>query len=275
MAFFPYIVVATAVILLALLALRSRWLILAAAGLVAVELVLLIPRFVSHNPGVPAGTPRLRIATSNTHRGHVDMRALVELVRSKRVDVLTVQELTPERIGALDAAGMRELMPYRELHPEIDSSIYSRLPLSGGGLLNQPTDWPQVTADISVGGRSIRLVAVHTYYPVGDPRRWTKDMAALRTEAGRAGKDVVFLGDFNATLDHAPMRALLAAGLTDTHAELGRWAPTWPADRTLLPPLIQLDHVLHGGGLSAVSVSEHKIAGTDHRAVVAELALLS
>jgi endonuclease/exonuclease/phosphatase (EEP) superfamily protein YafD len=84
----------------------------------------------------------------------------------------------------------------------------------------------------------------------------------------------VLLGDFNATLDHAPMRALLAAGLVDAHAELGRgWAPTWPVNGRL-PPLIQLDHILHGRGLAAVSAGEHTIAGTDHRVVYAELAFL-
>ncbi|MEU0188040.1 endonuclease/exonuclease/phosphatase family protein [Streptomyces sp. NPDC006207] len=84
-----------------------------------------------------------------------------------------------------------------------------------------------------------------------------------------------FLGDFNASLDHSPMRKLLAAGLTDTQAELGQGlARTWPVGRALVPPLIQLDHVLHGSGLVGVSAGERTVPGTDHRAVVAELALL-
>ncbi len=126
-----------------------------------------------------------------------------------------------------------------------------------------------------MAGRAVRLVAVHTYFPAGDPQRWTGDMTALRDEASAAGSDLVVLGDFNATLDHAPMRSLLAAGLVDTHAELGRgWAPTWPVSGSPLPPLIQIDHVLHGRGLAGVSASEHTLPGTDHRAVIAELALL-
>jgi endonuclease/exonuclease/phosphatase (EEP) superfamily protein YafD len=86
---------------------------------------------------------------------------------------------------------------------------------------------------------------------------------------------MVLLGDFNATVDQAPLRALLAAGLTDAHEELGRgWAATWPTNHRL-PPLLQLDHVLHSSGLVAVAASEYTLLGTDHRAVVAELALLS
>jgi endonuclease/exonuclease/phosphatase family metal-dependent hydrolase len=121
----------------------------------------------------------------------------------------------------------------------------------------------------------VQFVAVHTYYPLGDAERWTRDMDALTSMARRSGPDTVFLGDFNASLDHAPMRELIAAGLTDTHAELGHgWAPTWPVGLALVPPLIQLDHVLHGPGLAGVSVGEHTVPGTDHRAVVAVLALL-
>ncbi|SDM64742.1 endonuclease/exonuclease/phosphatase family protein [Allokutzneria albata] len=262
----PYAAVGTLVVFPAVLALRARWLTLAAAALVALQVFWLAPRFVADGAEIAADAPRIRVATSNTLRGNVDMRALVELVRTQRVDVLAVQELGPKGVGLLDDAGMRELMPHRELHPEIDTSIYSRLSLTAGGLVNQPTTWPQTTATVVVGGHPVRIVGVHTLWPVEKPAAWTADLRALRAEAG---PNVVMLGDFNATLDHTPMRELLAAGLADAHAELGRgWAPTWPADR----PVIQIDHVLHGRSLRAVSVSEHTVPGTDHRAVVAELA---
>ncbi|WP_443706208.1 endonuclease/exonuclease/phosphatase family protein [Qaidamihabitans albus] len=268
----PFAAVGTVVLLCVSLGLRSRALALAAAVLLVAQFAWLVPRFVPDATDVPADAPRLRVGTSNAFVGRVDARALVEFARSQRLDVLAVQELTHGGVRALDEAGMAELMPYRELHPEVDSSIYARRPLSGGGLLDRPTTWPQAVAEIAVGGRAVRVVAVHTYYPAGDPDRWERDLAALRAEAGR---DVILLGDFNATLDHAPLRDLLDAGLTDSHAELGRgWAPTWPAGRDIVPPLIQLDHVLHGAGLAAVSASEHALPGTDHHAVVAELALL-
>jgi endonuclease/exonuclease/phosphatase (EEP) superfamily protein YafD len=269
----PHAAVAGVLILLTVAALRSWWLTGIAAVLVVVELVWLVPRFIADDVSVPNGAPRLRVATVNTHVAKVDAGALVGLVRRERVDVLAVEELTSKAGSAFDRAGLAELMPYREAHPEAGSAIYSRLPLSGGGLLHRDTTWPQPTAQVFLGGRGVRLVAVHTFYPLGNARRWAQDMKALRSEAADDARDTVFLGDFNATLDHASMRDLLDTGLTDTHAELGHgWAPTWPAHDSRLPPLIQLDHVLHGSGLVAVSVSEHTLPGSDHRAVVAELA---
>jgi len=233
--------------------------------------VWLAPRFVDDGVEVPAGATRLRVATINAHLGGVDARALVDLVRDQRVDVLAVEELPPEAIPPLDAAGLRELFPYRELRPKDDSSLYSRLPFTTSGPLAAATTWPQTTGTINVAGRAVEFVAVHTYFPTGDAGLWANDLTALKTTAG---ENSVVLGDFNATLDHAPMRELLSAGLVDSHAELGNgWAPTWPAD-SVLPPVVQLDHVLHGRGLAAVATSEHTLPGSDHRLVFAELALL-
>ena len=277
MVLFPYSAVLSLLVLGALLGpvLRSWWAVAVVAAVVVTQAALLIPRFVPEGRSVPAGSAELRVATLNADVGQADPRALVRLVRSERIDVLAVEQLPSGGVSALEKAGLGALLPYHELHPEYDSSIYSRTPLTHGGPLSAGTAWPQVTAEVTVGGRTVRLVAVHTYYPLGDPKRWTRDMTALTSVARSSGPDTVFLGDFNASLDHAPMRALLAAGLTDAHAELGHgWARTWPAGNALVPPLVQLDHVLHGSGLAAVSVGERTVPGTDHRAVVAVLALL-
>jgi endonuclease/exonuclease/phosphatase (EEP) superfamily protein YafD len=269
----PYVAVVTVAFTLLLLVAKA-WRLAVVAGLLAVlQIVWLVPRVVADAGEVPAGAPRMRVATCNTHRGQVDAAALVKLVRDQRIDVLALEELTDDGIRALDAAGMRELMPFQELHPEQDSSLYSRRPLTDAGLLDRPTAWKQVTAQVSVGGRSVRVIAVHTYYPAGDADRWTQDMRALQTEAVGDGGGLVMLGDFNATLDHGPMRELLSAGLTDTADELGHGlTPTWPENATM-PPFVQLDHVLHGRALTGVSVRWYTLPGTDHRAVVAELAL--
>jgi endonuclease/exonuclease/phosphatase (EEP) superfamily protein YafD len=267
-ALLPLVGLLTAALLVTLLALRGRWLTVAAAVLLVLQVAWIVPRFVPDRVPIPASAPHIRVGTCNTHRGQVDPLALVSMARDQHLDVLALEELDAPAIKALDAAGMAQLMPYRELHPENDTSIYSRVPITHGGPTDLPTTWPQTQVTVTVFGHEIPIVGVHTYYPVGGPGLWAQDMSALRAVAGR---NAIVLGDFNATVDHSPLRSLLAAGLIDTHAELGRgWGPTWPAQF----PLVQIDHVLHGSGLAAVSASEHLLPGTDHRAVVAELALL-
>ncbi|MFJ1707536.1 endonuclease/exonuclease/phosphatase family protein [Kitasatospora sp. NPDC088346] len=273
----PYATLATLVVLAALLALRS-WRTAAAAGLLAAVLLALVgPRFVPDGASVPAAAPRLRVATSNAYLGQVDAAALVRLVREQRVDVLAVEELSPGAARRLDEAGIGELMPYREQPNNNDTALYSRLPLTRLDASDPAAARGQVGAQVTVAGHRVRLVAVHTYYPLGNARKWADGFEGLEAAARADTRDSVLMGDFNATLDHAPMRALLDTGLTDTHAELGRGgSPTWPehnADFPYLPPIIQIDHVLHGGALTGVDVSEHTVHGSDHRAVVAELAV--
>ncbi|MFJ6137084.1 endonuclease/exonuclease/phosphatase family protein [Kitasatospora sp. NPDC092286] len=273
MVLLPYAALTTVLALGVLLVLRSWWAVGLAGLLTLVQLIWLVPRFVPDGGSVAADAPRLRLATSNAYMGQVDVAALVRLVREQRVDVLAVEELSGSAAAALDRAGIAELLPYRELPAGQDTALYSRLSLTPLAVSASA----QVAAEVSVGGRTVRLTAVHTYYPLGDARRWSEDFDGLRAAAADSTRNAVFFGDFNATLDHAPMRDLLATGLADTHAELGRGgAPTWPednADFPFLPPVIQIDHVLHGDALSAVSVAEHTVPGADHRAVVAELAV--
>ncbi|MFB7616028.1 endonuclease/exonuclease/phosphatase family protein [Kitasatospora sp. NPDC056181] len=277
MVLLPYVAAGTLVALAVLLAVRSWWAAGVAGALAVLQLCWLAPRFVPDSGSVAADAPRLRVATSNTFKGQVDAAALVRLVREQRVDVLAVEEFWGTAPAALDRAGIAELLPYRQVRPGRDSALYSRLPLAPLDASAPEAARAQVAADVAVGGRTVRLTAVHTYYPLGDAGRWSRDFAGLRAAATGATRNAVFLGDFNATLDHAPMRELLATGLTDTHAELGRGvSPTWPEDNAgfpYLPPVIQIDHVLHGDALTAVSVAEHRLPGTDHRAVVAELAV--
>ncbi|WP_354643660.1 endonuclease/exonuclease/phosphatase family protein [Kitasatospora camelliae] len=266
MAGLPYVALLAVLALAGSAALRSRWLVVAAALVTVAHLWWVVPRFVPEGGSVPEAAPRLRIATSNAYLGGVDPDAVVRLVRDQRVDVLAMEELDAGAAHRLDTAGLTELMPYRVRPEGRDTAIYSRLPLT-------PGTGPQTTAEVAVGGRTVKVVAVHTWYPLGDSGRWAADFRSIRAEAAAGTRDAVYLGDFNATVDHAPMRDLLDQGLTDSHAELGQgMAPTFPVGWSL-PSVIQIDHVLHGGALRAVDVSEHALPGSDHRAVVAELAL--
>ena len=50
---------------------------------------------------------------ANLYVGQADPRAVVDLVRRHRVDVLALEELPPEEVVRLDRAGLRRIMPHR------------------------------------------------------------------------------------------------------------------------------------------------------------------
>ena len=84
----------------------------------------------------------------------------------------------------------------------------------------------------------------------------------------------IVMGDCNATMQHPTFRAMLAqSGLRDASLYLKAGShPTFPSGR-LLPPLIEIDHILTDGDLTAESMNAHRISGSDHRALIAQLTL--
>lgn len=122
------------------------------------------------------------------------------------------------------------------------------------------------------------LFAVHPRAPI-DIAKWRRDHYVIRSAVTDEKPDLV-VGDFNATPDHPPMRALADAGYRSA-SELANegWQPTWPAAAgasvlgVSVPNVVAIDHVLVGPTFAAISTHTIDIPETDHSALVAELAV--
>ncbi|MDG4802454.1 endonuclease/exonuclease/phosphatase family protein [Micromonospora sp. WMMD980] len=278
-AFTPYVAaVAPAVAVLAL-ALRRRGCAVVAA-LAAVALAgAVAPRAVADDPP-PAHGPVLRLLTANLRLGSADAAALVALLRAHRVDVLTVQELTPRLAADLDRLGLATLLPHRSLSPEVGSTgsgVYARHPLRDPGhRRNQGFFFTQAYGTLAVpGAPPLRVESAHPAAPYDldvVPDWWT-DQRAQPPATPRAGLSVL-AGDFNATLDHAALRALIATGYTDAADAAGAGlAGTWgPYDGDPIPP-VTIDHVLVDRRIAVRSAATWPVPGSDHRALLTELRL--
>ena len=131
------------------------------------------------------------------------------------------------------------------------------------------------------GHRRPTILGVHTHAPVpGSMEEWLASVEVVVGQCRGAGSDgagqgpepgLVIAGDFNATLDHAPMKDL--GGCADAALEAGiGGVSTWPTSShtTLLGSPI--DHVLADSATwSARSASVLALSGSDHRALVVEL----
>ncbi len=273
---------ATAVLPFALAAAaRSRAAALVAAGSgTALAGAVLIPARRPRPPRpLPDGT-RLRVATVSLRLGLVAPGPVLDLVRRHDVDVLAVQELTPRAEAALRAAGIDELLPHAHVLParpgrvpSASGAVWTRIPVRGRAEV--PGGFEQPTVRLSVGeGPAVELTSVHTVPPATSPaavRSWTRDLAALPAPVPDVLR--VLAGDFNATFDHAALRAVLRLGYVDAARVTGRgltW--TWRPFRLPFPRLV-LDHVLVDPRITVASVEFVPVCGSDHRAVVAELVL--
>jgi endonuclease/exonuclease/phosphatase family metal-dependent hydrolase len=273
--FTPYLLVGAGVVLLGTVVAR-RWKLAAVAALAVAALAAgVLPRaFADAQPD--ARGPALTLASANLYYGQGDPHALVNLVRSRHVDVLSLQELTPEAVAALDVAGLAELLPHRVLQPDAGAAgtgIASRYPVHPRP--SDPNSYHfQPAVSVAVPGTSaVELTAVHAVAPVGriEPSAWSAELAALPAPAGRRTR--ILIGDFNATLDHPPLHAVLDTGYRDAADQVGEGLrTTWPADTPVMP-VAAIDHVLVDAGTAVRSFDVFPLPGSDHRGVVTEIVL--
>lgn len=273
--FTPYVALTSVIPLLVALALRRVAVALVALCVTGAFVVLLVPRVTGGGDAEAAGGTTLTVMTANMLRGGADPATIVALVGRYDVDVLALQELTPEGARRLDAAGLRQLLPRRafEARPgAAGTGIAADRRLEDVGDLTVRGVAAQPEATIRVGSRDLRITAVHPVPPVNREREaiWRRGLAALpRGDAASATRPAILVGDFNATLDHRPFRDVLATGWTDAADATGDgWKPTWRQPRFL--PLT-IDHVLTSAGVRAVATSVHPLPRSDHRAVVVRL----
>ncbi|HEU5038562.1 MAG TPA: endonuclease/exonuclease/phosphatase family protein [Nocardioides sp.] len=260
-----------------LLRVRRRWT-WVAGGVALAGLVLhcwwFAPLVTGANPPPADGADPLVVMAANIAQGDGDAIELVRIAGEEHVDLLVVEEITAADLADMERSGIADLLPYRVGEPRSGSDgvmVFSRTEL---GPAERTDTWHEgwvVTRD------DLTVVATHPQAPTL-PDVWSDDHAVL-LETVRDHEPDLVLGDFNATADHAPMRALADAGYRDV-GELANqgWQPTWPSEgrvRVLgvpVPSVAQIDHVLVGPRLAAIGMHTVAIPGSDHRAVVAEVA---
>lgn len=230
-------------------------------------------------PGAP-----ITVMTLNCRFGRADADAIMDAVRAHDVDVLALQELTAGLVAALDAAGIRDVLPHRQLGEDrpTDNGGFNGLwtrfaPVVAASSSAQipAADVPMIVASPTRNGQpadapdaAIAFASAHTKSPMRGCRAWSQGIVGLgRLALQRA---TVVLGDLNCGIDHPSFRKLLAAGFRDASMSALRKPmvsfPSW-----LAWPRIELDHVLISGGIDAERVETLTIHGSDHLATVAAL----
>ncbi|MGW5386448.1 endonuclease/exonuclease/phosphatase family protein [Nocardia sp. NPDC003963] len=268
-----YLMLATVVALLLFLTARGWRSAAAAVVVLAGVLWTQLPLFVPDSRA--AAGAELTVLQSNLLFGGADTAALVDAVRARGVEVLTVDELTPEAVDALAADGLGTLLPYSYLDPGPGgggTGIYSRFPLSDP-VRHQEFVMGNLSATLTHPALGpVAVYAFHPLPPTVDAAVWAKEMNAVETILRESRGPAVVGADFNATSDHVAFRRLVRGDFAAAAEQAGAGRLlTYPADRNW-GPLIGIDHILVSGGTTD-HISTFTLAGSDHRAVVARLRL--
>jgi endonuclease/exonuclease/phosphatase (EEP) superfamily protein YafD len=255
-----------------------------ACGLLVVATVasvLVLPRLLGGGtvPESDAPTrPALTVLAFNTYEGQADVKALADLIRQTRPDLIALPESAGrfrDKLAPL-VDGYR-FAPSQDRGRDVQGVTAAiRADLGDVGVqVDRSTGFPSVT--VSGGGLgSLRFVAFHSIAPTpGEIPEWSSDLGTLgRWCTGQQRGPVIVAGDFNATLDHSVFREAIS-GCQDSAERTGDGlVGTWPSrlPRWLGP---QIDHVLVTGGITPETFAVYDIPGSDHRAVLTRLLLPS
>jgi endonuclease/exonuclease/phosphatase (EEP) superfamily protein YafD len=263
---------------------RRWWLAAAAVVIVAAQVAFVAPELLAATP-VPAWAqhaPTVRVFDANIDTSPRFQAGYVQAIEQDRPDLITLEELTPSAMYSMEASGVLARYPYICAAPNLDAAgflIASRLRLTGCRAQTVFFDgqWTMymVQATLSSPGGPVALRLVHTLAPF--PASWREWQTALADvgQSVRASGDsrMLMVGDFNATWGNKGFVALLHDGLTDGAAARGKAIDmTWP-NGAIVPPLVRIDHVLTGAHLAVTQIAAKPGFGSDHRYLVATVAV--
>lgn len=248
------------------------WVTAALLAVPVVAVALVVPRAVG-DPAPPGGAD-LVVLTLNAYDGRADPAAVAGLVREHRPDLVTLVEAGARFTAAVQAglpgAGYRPFTAAGDGDRDVEA--VSVLVAPGVGPVEVTRGRASLFPYLEVtGGGRLRYVAFHGAAPVPElVPDWRRDLELVGPWCDGSSATIV-TGDFNATLDHSPLRARLGS-CADAAAQTGDGlAGTWPSR---IPAYLgaQIDRVLYPADrMRAVRTDVVDLPGSDHRAVVARL----
>lgn len=224
------------------------------------------------SPSAPPGERAadvLVIASANIQYRNPDTRALVEWLRTEKVDVAVVLEVAPAHVRELEAMAD---YPHRRVVPDDGAfgiAVLSRHPLAEIKVI-EAAGIPRIEAVVHLPRGRIRLTALHPMPPLTTEDHFARNrlLRALAAAGAASGEPSILAGDLNAT----PWSSAFA-GLSDRGLRRATGlAATWPAAAAGLMG-IPIDHVLVTRQWRVVASRTGPDLGSDHLPVLSTLAL--
>ncbi len=263
------------------LVLRRPFLVAAGMAIVLAQVVFLLPELTAAQP-VPAWAvkaPTFRLLDANVFDGNPSMAGYGKEIDTVRPDLLTMEEANLGDVAQLERSAGLQTLPYRF---EVDRDdpwaffLASRYPLQGTHVVSIDQRPLVVQTTVRLPSGLLSLWVVHTIAPLPSSfASWQGQFTALeRLLRTRGPTHLLVVGDFNATWGNRGFRNLLGAGMTDAAAARGNaFEMTWSQTMGPLPTLVRIDHVLTGSGLAVTRITTEPGPGSDHRALVATVAV--
>jgi endonuclease/exonuclease/phosphatase (EEP) superfamily protein YafD len=248
-------------------------LMIAAAGVVVANLVL-FAFALQGAAAAPAGSPDrfARIVTFNVWSGNRQIDDIAQFLVATDADVVVLEEIVTsqrERLRLL----LKAKYPY--FIGRYDVVMFSKYPISAAGQIRGGSTNPRARramltwTTVEIKGTTFDIAGVHNAYPFNATDQATY-MPTLIDFARERERPLIVAGDFNLT----PWSVKLQRFAQETGLRrFNTFTPTWPMNRRTLPPFVAIDNIFASPEFARIDVKVGPPLGSDHRPVIADIAL--
>jgi endonuclease/exonuclease/phosphatase (EEP) superfamily protein YafD len=246
-----------------------------------VNLGLMAPLFIQVDTEGNGSAPVLHLLHANLDRHNATPAKAVQYLNQQVVDLLFVQEVTPEWLSRLQT----ELTHYRLVRAEPKPNSHGSalfMPISvpiaatpqiaflDTQIIHLPatSDRPLLETRIRWAEQEITILSLHVIRPRNQGTATYQQtefaaVAAWSQSQHQHHRHVVVLGDFNSTPWSRPFRLLVhQSGLVNSQRGFGL-QPTWRAGFPAML-MIPIDHCLHSTSMTTVKRTIGANIGSDH-----------
>jgi endonuclease/exonuclease/phosphatase (EEP) superfamily protein YafD len=215
--------------------------------------------------------PTIKIVQLNLSYRNTTPDAVADFIRGEQADIVTLQEVTGKTARVVEL--LAEDYPYRvscAAKPVGGQAVLSRLPMAPGQSEGCTNGRGMVWMRVVAGGQQVTVASLHLHWPY--PFEQGRQIDRLEDMLKDLPRPVLLAGDFNAApWSHAVDRIAkasdtsIAGGLRFSFdIKLRDWTP---------PIAMPIDHILLPDGVTPLEVRVGPGPGSDHRSLVARLAL--
>jgi endonuclease/exonuclease/phosphatase (EEP) superfamily protein YafD len=255
------------------LALRRRYLALAAVALAAVNVAAVAPwQPAPLRASASSAEPTVRIVAFNIESGNHHYDRLATLVARLKPDVLGLLELTPAWARVAKDASPRVRPRRFVVQPgAYGMGLLSATPPTALAVRRFPADGPTaLIATFGIRDVPVTFVLVHVHTPFAGSVH-ERELRALAAARPSLGSRLIVCGDFNTVPWSAQYEDFRrSARLTDVFG--GAWhVYSWPSWSPLLA--VPLDHCLISSGLAVRARHFGPSIGSDHFPLVVDVSI--
>ena len=217
----------------------------------------------------------LDLLLANVLSSNTEYERLFDLLDAENPDVIVLLEVSPDWL--VELAALRSEYPYSYAEARDGNfgiALFSRLPIKSADHVDSPPfGYPTINASLTVGEKSLHIVATHPVIPVSKKfyEARNEQLESLPGLLQKPAGATILIGDLNTGMWEPNYRALVkTTGLKNTRRGFGA-VPTWP---TFMPfAMIPIDHVLVSAEIGVKSVRTGRRIGSDHLPLIVTLAL--